>query len=66
MKIDCDLAGMFMPGELIGAALADYAFEFGFGAGQILDKKVRRSFAARLGHLYRKHPRHPKSDSKEA
>lgn len=67
MKVDSDFAGMFMPGELIGPALADYASEFfGFGSGQILDEKVRRSFAARLGHLYRKHPRHPKSDSKEA
>ena len=55
----------FMPGELIGAALADYAFEFGFGSDQILDKKVRRSFAARIGHLYKKHPRSPKSVPEE-
>ena len=57
MKVDCDFAGMFTPGELIGPALADYAFEFGFGSSQILDPQVRRSFAVRLGHLYRKHPR---------
>ena len=65
MKIDCDLAGMFTPGELIGAALADYASEFGFGAEQILDKKIRRGFAARLGALYRKHPRPRKVLSEE-
>jgi len=57
MKVDSDFAGMFLPGELIGAALADYAFEFGFGSDQIRDPKIRRSFAARLGALYRKHPR---------
>ena len=57
MKVDADLAGMFTPGELIGAMLADYAFEFGFGSRQIRDETVRRSFAARLGALYRKHPR---------
>ena len=65
MKIDCDLAGMFTPGELIGPVLADYAFEFGFGSGQSLDEKIRRSFAARLGHLYRKHPRPQKPVSEE-
>lgn len=63
MKVDSDFAGMFAPGELIGAALADYGYEFGFGAKQILDKKVRRSFAARLGHLHRQHPRPPKQDT---
>lgn len=57
MKVDFDFAGMFRPGELIGSVLADYAFEFGFGSDQILDPKIRRSFAARLGALYRKHPR---------
>lgn len=65
MKVDCDLAGMFTPGELIGPALADYAFEFGFGSDQILNKKIRRSFAARLVHLYRKHPRPPKPASED-
>ena len=57
MKVDSDFAGMFMPGELVGAMLADYASEFGFGSDQILNEKARRSFAARLGALYRKHPR---------
>ena len=33
---------------------------------QIRDPKIRRSFAARLGHLYRKHPRPKKSVSAEA
>ena len=57
MKVNSDLAGMFLPGELIGSALADYASEFGFGSDQIRDPKIRHSFAARLGALYRKHPR---------
>lgn len=57
LKVDSDFAGMFLPGELVGVLLADYAFEFGFGSGEIRDKKLRRSFAARLGALYRKHPR---------
>ena len=57
MKVDCDFAGMFAPGELVGAMLADYASEFGLGSRQIRDRRVRRSFAARLGALYRKHPR---------
>lgn len=57
LKVDSDFAGMFLPGELVGALLADYAFEFGFGSREIRDKKLRRSFAARLGALYRKHPR---------
>ena len=52
-------------GGMIGAALADYASEFGFGAEQILDKKIRRGFAARLGALYRKHPRPRKVLSEE-
>ena len=67
MKVDSDFAGMFMPGELIGPALVDYAFEFfGFGSSQICDKKARRSFAARLGALYRKHPRPQNPVSDEA
>ena len=67
MKVDSDFAGMFLPGELVGPVLIDYAFEFfGFGASRIIDPKVRRSFAARLGHLYRKHPRPKKSVSAEA
>ena len=57
LKVDSDFAGMFLPGELVGSMLADYAFEFGFGSREIRDKKLRRSFAARLGALYRKHPR---------
>ena len=66
LKVDSDLAGMFMPGELIGPALIDYANEFfGFGSCQIRDKKARRSFAARLGALYRKHPRPPEPVSEE-
>jgi len=65
MKVDSDFAGMFMPGELVGAMLADYASEFGFGSDQILNEKARRSFAARLGALYRKHPRPKKPVSEE-
>ena len=57
LKVDSDFAGMFLPGELVGSLLADYASEFGFGSREIRDKKLRRSFAARLGALYRKHPR---------
>ncbi len=67
MKVDSDFAGMFTPGELIGPALVDYAFEFfGFGSSQICDKKARRSFAARLGALYRKHPTPKEPVSEEA
>ena len=66
LKVDSDLAGMFMPGELIGPALIDYANEFfGFGPSQICDKKARRSFAARIGALYKKHPRPPKNISED-
>lgn len=66
MKVDSDLAGMFQPGELIGPALIDYALEFfGFGSGQICDKSIRRSFAAQLGHLYKKYPRTKEDEHKE-
>ena len=61
MKVDSDYAGMFQIGELVGPALCGYASEFfGFGPSQIRDKKMRRSFAAKLGHLYRKYPRQKK------
>ena len=66
MKVDSDFAGMFEPGELIGAALMDYASEFGFDPAQICDGKSRRSFAVQLGQLCKKYPTPEKPISDQA
>jgi len=66
MKVDSDFAGMFEPGELIGAALMDYASEFGFDPAQICDGKSRRGFAVQLGQLCKKYPTPEKPISDQA